>query len=65
MLKQLFGSSTDSKQKSHKKFSVYFPESDITVKTSKLLSEGAFAYVYLAKCKKTKKVFALKQITRQ
>ena len=37
------------KKKKEPSFTVYFANSDILVKSVKLLSEGAFAYVYLVK----------------
>ena len=47
-----------------KNFYVTFAGTDLKVKTVKQLSEGAFAYVYLARqSKTTDKFFALKKIT--
>ena len=43
-----FLTGTKKKQK-ELQFQVYFPNTDILVKNVKLLSEGAFAYVYLVK----------------
>ena len=55
------------KKKKEPSFTVYFPNSDILVKSVKLLSEGAFAYVYLVKQVHNgpDKFFALKKITSQ
>ena len=55
------------KKKKEPSFTVYFANSDILVKSVKLLSEGAFAYVYLVKQVQSgpDKFFALKKITAQ
>lgn len=46
---------------------MHFPETDITVKNVRLLSEGAFAYVYLVKRVHAgpDQFYALKKITPQ
>ena len=48
----------------HQPFYIEFAGTDLKVKAVKLLSEGAFAYVYLARQSKTSdKFFAMKKIT--